>query len=212
MIRICLVLICLVCMGCTREEAWREKLIGTVKVGNVSDAAADCSEAVFDPWEESPYNLPYAVGQGYIIGLGPCGGSYHSPGLPDMFAIDFIMDIGTRILAVRSGRVVYVEESGLDGGFPNNLVVVEHADGSHALYMHLTHRGAAVAVGQQVAQGALLGYSGNTGLAGYPHLHLVVTAPGPWQYPYQSLPVNFRNTQPNPKSLESGVMYVALPN
>lgn len=71
--------------------------------------------------------------------------------------------------------------------------------------------GAVVRVGQAVAAGALLGYSGNTGLAGYPHLHFVVTAPGSMGYPYTSLPVTFRNTIPNPKSLESGMRYEAFP-
>jgi murein DD-endopeptidase MepM/ murein hydrolase activator NlpD len=128
-----------------------------------------------------------------------------------MFAIDFNMPIGSVIHAARAGRVVAVQESGRDGGFPNNFVIVGHPDNTFGVYAHLTYNGAAVTVGQQLAQGALIGYSGNTGLAGYPHLHFVVTE-GDWSYPYTSMPVNFSNTLPNPKSLESGVRYQALPD
>lgn len=198
-------------LGCQKDEAWRENLLGTAPVGVGSAGFSSCAEAPYADWQSSDYVLPYPVGAAYIIGLGPCGGSYHSPGQPDMFAIDFNMPIGQPVHAARSGRVVYVEEAGPDGGFPNNLVIVQHSDGSYAQYMHLTQNGAVVVVGQQVAQGRLLGYSGNTGLAGYPHLHFVVTASGHYGYPYTSLPVTFRNTLPNPKSLESGVLYEALP-
>ncbi|WP_088340812.1 M23 family metallopeptidase [Robiginitalea sediminis] len=197
--------------ACQKEEAWRENLIGTAPVGIPSQGFASCADASYDPWDTSEYILPYPVGTSYIIGLGPCGGSYHSAGQPDMFAIDFNMPIGSPIHAARGGRVVYVEERGVDGGFPNNLVSVQHTDGTYAHYAHLTQNGAVVRVGQAVAAGALLGYSGNTGLAGYPHLHFVLTAPGSMGYPYTSLPVTFRNTTPNPKSLESGMRYEAFP-
>ena len=121
------------------------------------------------------------------------------------------MNIGTEIRAARGGTVVYVEESGTGGGFPNNLVVVKHSDGTHAAYMHLTQDGAAVSVGFGVGQGALIGFSGNTGLAGYPHLHFVVVGEN-INYPYNSLPYNFRNTIDNPRGPVAGFVYEALPN
>ena len=209
MLKRCILIGCILILGCAKEEAWKQDLIGTAQIGGSSEGYTNCLDADYGAWEDSPYKLPYPVGSGYVIGLGPCGGSYHSAGQPDMFAIDFNMPIGSVILAARSGRVVAVQESGQDGGFPNNFVVVGHPDGTFAAYAHLTYNGAAVTVGQQVAQGALLGYSGNTGLAGYPHLHLVVID-GDWNYPYTSMPVNFSNTLPNPKSLESGVRYEAF--
>ncbi len=167
-----------------------------------------CPGATYPSWGSSPYVLPIAVGESVRIDLSNCSGSYHSLGEPDAFAIDFHLPIGSRVLASRGGTVVYVEESGYDGGFPNNLVVVSHGDGSYAQYLHLTHNGAAVSVGSRVVPGTLIGLSGSTGLAGYPHLHLVVTTGG-YRYPYQSIPITFRNTSPNPKSLISGETYTA---
>lgn len=170
-----------------------------------------CSDVNYEDWETSKYVLPYPVGKSYAINLSHCGGSYHSAGAPDQFAIDFAMNVGTTITAVRAGRVVFVEESGFDGGFPNNLVVVQHSDGSYAQYMHLTYNGARAKVGQNVEQGGSIGLSGSTGLAGYPHLHFVTTTSASWEYPYISFPTTFSNTTENPRSLEQGNSYKALP-
>jgi murein DD-endopeptidase MepM/ murein hydrolase activator NlpD len=106
--------------------------------------------------------------------------------------------------------VVQVEESGVDGDFPNNLVVVDHGDGTFAQYMHLTENGALVSIGATVSRGDTLGHSGATGLAGYPHLHFVVSG-GDWPWPYGSVPVTFSNTDANPRSLRAGAAYPALP-
>jgi murein DD-endopeptidase MepM/ murein hydrolase activator NlpD len=54
-----------------------------------------------------------------------------------------------------------------------NLVEVLHADGTLATYAHL-RRGAQVEVGQQVATGERIGFSGDSGYAGGPHLHFMV--------------------------------------
>lgn len=172
---------------------------------------AACSDTNYEAWEISEYVLPYPIGESYNVNLSHCGGSYHSAGQPDQFAIDFNMSIGSTITASRAGRVVHVEESGFDGGFPNNLVIVQHTDGTFAQYMHLTHEGANVEVGNTVKKGDVIGLSGNTGLAGYPHLHFVATTSGSWQYPYISFPTTFSNTTENPKSLEQGKNYKALP-
>ena len=169
----------------------------------------DCSETAYDEWETSPYVLPYPAGKSYSVSLSHCGGSYHSLGQPDQFAIDFVMNIGTAITAARSGKVVHVEESGFDGGFPNNLVVVQHSDGTYAQYMHLTHDGARVEDGQNVQKGEVIGFSGSTGLAGFPHLHFVATKAGSHFYPYESFPTTFSNTTANPRSLEGGKTYKA---
>ncbi len=170
--------------------------------------AQACPDGVYEDWETSDYVLPYPVGRTYLVQLSHCSGSYHSEGLPDAFAIDFDMAIGTLITAARGGRVVHVVETGSDGNHPNNLVVVAHGDGTFAEYMHLTRNGALVGVGDDVAPGDSIGLSGATGLAGYPHLHFVV-ATGSWTWPYESIPTTFRNTASNPRSLASGFEYVA---
>lgn len=169
-----------------------------------------CADAEYPEWSNSLYVLPYPVGKRYSVGLSNCGGSFHGEGEPDQFAVDFDIQIGTLVTAARNGLVVYVEESGMDGNFPNNLVVVQHGDDTYAQYMHLTFNGAIPEVGDIVSRGDSIGLSGSTGLAGYPHLHFVVSG-GRFNYPYISLPVNFRNTSPNPKSLMTGEFYTAEP-
>lgn len=173
------------------------------------DANVGCPGAAYPSWATSPYVLPYPVDARYQVDLSNCSGSFHGVGKPDEFAIDFAMTIGTGITASRAGIVVYVEESGVDGGFPNNLVIVDHGDGTFAQYMHLTENGAWVSVGDAVARGDPVGLSGATGLAGYPHLHFVVSG-SDWEWPYVSVPVTFSNTAANPRSLQSGLIYTAL--
>ena len=172
--------------------------------------AAGCPNAQYEDWKTSEYVLPYPVGKSYIVTLSHCGGSFHSEGQPDEYGVDFAMDIGQTITAARAGLVVYVEEGGIDGDQShNNLVIVEHVDGTFAQYMHLTQNGALVEVGDQVTQGSDIGLSGNTGLAGFPHLHFIVTQAGTFRYPYTSIPTTFRNTLSNERSLAPGHRYPA---
>ena len=169
-----------------------------------------CPGVVYHPWQSSSYVLPYPVGETYQVHLSQCSGSYHSKGQPDQFAVDFGMDIGTLITASRDGTVVHVVENGIDGEFPNNLVVVRHSDDTYAQYMHLTQYGAIPEEGEFVSRGDSIGFSGATGLAGYPHLHFVVTR-DQWEYPYESIPYNFKNTTANPRGPESRKYYTAKP-
>lgn len=174
------------------------------------NSTISCPGAVYPPWRSSSYVLPYPVGETYQVHLSHCSGSYHSDGRPDKFAVDFAMDIGTLITASRDGVVVHIEERGFDGEFPNNLVVVKHNDNTFAQYMHLTRDGAIPEVGAMVVQGDSIGFSGATGLAGYPHLHFVVTQDD-WEYPYSSIPHNFKNTSANPRGPEERHSYTAEP-
>lgn len=168
-----------------------------------------CPDTPYQNWETSPYVLPYPVGKTYQVHLSHCSGSYHSDGRPDKFAVDFAMPIGSIITASRAGEVVHIVENGFDGEFPNNLVVVKQEDSTFAQYMHLTRNGADVAVGDNVVQGDTIGRSGATGLAGYPHLHFVVTV-NSWAYPYTSTHYNFKNTVPNPRGPVSRREYTAF--
>ncbi|HHO56462.1 MAG TPA: M23 family metallopeptidase [Trueperaceae bacterium] len=176
----------------------------------LADNPIGCPGVEYPKWENSEYVLPFAVGKTVKVQLGNCSSSYHSEQYPDKFAYDFVMDIGTEILASRAGKVIYVEESGRDYRHPNNLVVVDHGDNTFAEYMHLTHNGAAVEVGDEVKAGDLIGLSGATGLAGYPHLHFIVVKNDP-SWPYEAIPITFRNTEANPRGLKSYTHYTALP-
>lgn len=52
-----------------------------------------------------------------------------------------------------------------------NHVVVEHADGTHALYAHLRRGSARVRAGDEVEAGQVLAEVGNSGNTSEPHLH-----------------------------------------
>jgi len=182
----------------------------TIKTTRQGPVAEGCPGINYPDWKTSPYVLPYPVGKAYNTELTNCTKSYHSEGQPDQFAYDFNMAIGTLITASRPGKIVFVEESGgLNGFFPNNLVVVDHGDNTFALYMHLMYNGSIVNIGDTVSQGSPIGLSGKTGLAGYPHLHFVVVEDS-WDYPYISVPITFSNTLSNVRGLASYTRYEAF--
>ena len=95
------------------------------------------------------------------------------------YSLDFGMPRGTPVLAAREGVVLYLQDGFTEGGANPalleraNLVVIAHRDGTMASYGHLGP-GIAVAVGDTVRQGQMLGRSGRTGFAGRPHLHFHV--------------------------------------
>ena len=174
--------------------------------------ATGCDGQEYPNWSTSEYVLPFPVNTAYEVKLSNCGGSFHAADRPDRYAIDFDMPIGTCITAARAGNVQLIYEQGVDGEDPdqNNVVIINHGDGTFAQYMHLTLKGSRVSLGQRVEQGDLIGLSGSTGLAGYPHLHFVVTKVD-WRWPYESMPVTFSNTYPNERSLASNTEYFAFP-
>lgn len=117
----------------------------------------------------------------------------------DQYAIDIGINVATIITASRAGNVVFLEESGFDGGLPNNLVVVRHLDGPYAQYILLTNQGARVHVGLYAKIGDVIGLIGSIGLARYPHLYFGAAKSGSWQYPYISFPTTFCKTDENPR-------------
>jgi murein DD-endopeptidase MepM/ murein hydrolase activator NlpD len=86
--------------------------------------------------------------------------------------IDIAVPSGTPVHAAAAGTVIH---AGWLGGY-GNLVVVDHGNGISTAYAHNTS--IAVAVGQQVAQGEVLAYSGNTGNSTGPHVHFEVRVNG----------------------------------
>ncbi|MCP4006196.1 MAG: M23 family metallopeptidase [bacterium] len=97
----------------------------------------------------------------------------------DWNAVDFGLPIGTPVLASRDGVVARVVDGYTEGGLEPrlepraNTVLVLHADGSFAVYAHLSP-GIPVSPGQQVRIGDWIGSSGNTGYSSGPHLHMAV--------------------------------------
>lgn len=129
------------------------------------------------------YGLPFAKGSAVRVSQGYNGDTSHK-GL-SAYAIDFPLPIGTPIYAARDGIVVGVEVSNNFGG-PNpdyrsyaNYVVIEHDDGTMGNYYHLKQGGAVIRIGDKVAKGQLIAYSGNTGYTTAPHLHFSVSKVDP---------------------------------
>ena len=147
------------------------------------------------------YNLPYESGKTHRIVQGYFGVFSHK----ERAALDFNFKRGTPIHAIRGGIVVRVKEDGDRGGWNKkyrpygNNIVIEHADGTRAGYWHLQQNGAVVNTGDTVQQGQLIGYSGKTGYAAIPHLHLIV-----WrfdqQHQWQQMATRFRT--------DNGVIYL----
>nr|WP_277352145.1 M23 family metallopeptidase [Knoellia sp. DB2414S] len=94
---------------------------------------------------------------------------------------DLAMPIGTPLKAMSTGTVIF---AGVQGGY-GNKVEIEYWDGTVSYYGHMNSISATV--GQKVAPGDVIGYSGNTGRSTGPHLHLEIHPnggpaidPGPW--------------------------------
>ena len=162
----------------------------------------------------SLYVLPYQRGTAHWVNQANCSGRGHSRFWNHGY--DFKMDIGTPVIAARSGTVMNANDGCKDGDHAcTNLITVRHADGTFALYSHLTRGGVQVVTGQEVLAGQIIGHSGETGnTGGVPHLHFSVHPCGALpglglQGICPSQPVNFRNTETNPHGLIAAHVYRA---
>lgn len=150
-------------------------------------------DAVHD--DDHLYSLPYSSGKSYRVVQG-YGSRFSHTGLEE-YAIDLDMPVGTPIHAARAGIVARVEESHTKGCWDDgcgkfaNYIVLLHSDGTTGEYYHLEKDGAVVNVGDSVAQGQKIGYSGNTGHTTMPHLHFAVYRATDWGNT-QSIPVRFQ--------------------
>lgn len=173
------------------------------------ESVAGCDGQIYSDPAESPYVLPFAVGETFMTGLTNCSSSYHGPGEPDQYAFDFDMPVGTPFTAARAGTVFkVVEDAPSNGGGAGNYVIIDHQDGTYGLYYHSPQDGIDVQVGDEVEQGDVLGVTGRSGLAGYPHLHFIVVKGDP-AYPYDGLAISFSNALPADVVLKSRTEYEA---
>jgi murein DD-endopeptidase MepM/ murein hydrolase activator NlpD len=117
------------------------------------------------PWRGGPFSVSQGANGGY---------SHFTP--KSRYAIDISMPVGTPVIASRGGVVVKTEnrQSGRGRDPSGNFVRVLHADGTMAVYLHLSQGSVRVREGERVRQGTQLGLSGNTGNSTGPHLHFVV--------------------------------------
>lgn len=103
------------------------------------------------------------------------------------YAYDLASPIGTPVYAMQSGRVIGLYDRYPDtGGGPEksnqfNYVYLEHDDGFRSVYAHLQEgfrNEITLGIGDKVERGDLIGFSGNSGWSGGPHLHVELQQPG----------------------------------
>jgi hypothetical protein len=133
------------------------------------------------------YWLPFKTGTKQLM----VQGYYTSHSHRNLIANDFKMKTGTPICAARAGVVTAVMKESNTGGLKDignhwNYIIIQHADGSTAIYGHLQQNGALVQHGDSILQGQEIGLSGNTGYSAFPHLHFQV-----WDRQGNQIPVRF---------------------
>ena len=122
------------------------------------------------------YRLPFATGSKFLLIQAYNSKMSHK----DELSLDFKMRKGSKVCAARDGVVTEIKKDSEVGGLKDeylsqgNHIIIQHSDGSIAMYWHLKKDGVLVNVGDTVKQGQHIGYSGNTGYTAFPHLHFQV--------------------------------------
>jgi len=147
------------------QSAQLSAQIQAAQAAAAAAAASASSSAASAPRVRSSSGLVWPVNGPVTSGFGWRWGRMHE-------GIDIAVPNGTPVVSAASGTVII---AGWMGGY-GNLVVVDHGNGLSTAYGHNTS--IAVGVGQSVAQGQLLAYSGNTGRSTGPHVHFEVRVNG----------------------------------
>ncbi len=124
-----------------------------------------------------PYGLPFGEIQQFVISQGFDGRRSHQT-LATKYAIDINMPEGTKVLAMRSGRVMEITRARLNNdkkSVPALQIRILHQDGTMGLYAQLKKGSIIVHEGQQVHRGQLIATSGPSYKTNVkPHLHFAV--------------------------------------
>jgi murein DD-endopeptidase MepM/ murein hydrolase activator NlpD len=209
-----------------REKRNKERLFvlkakSTIKYARLYLAASGASYSFSYQWiigskDARPdrnyiYRLPYAIGTSHMVSQGYNGITHkgHS-----QYAVDFKMDVGTKVYAARGGIVVKTKDDSNKRGFSKafakygNYVTILHNDGTFGTYYHLKKGGVLVNVGEKVERGYALGYSGNTGYTSGPHLHFAVFKAVP-SLQTKSIPIKFISVKGIVTNPKTGTYYKA---
>jgi murein DD-endopeptidase MepM/ murein hydrolase activator NlpD len=164
------------------------------------------------------YLLPWEGGRIHTVTQGEETTFTHN-GLA-AYGFDFDLSYDT-IVAARSGKVALAYDSSNIGGcdpsfnVASNYVVIDHGDGTSALYLHLAFDSIQVEAGDVIAQGEPIAISGDTGVTcsddggPAPHLHFQVQRSEEGKYFTQSLPVAFDDISDNEGVPVEGQSYVS---
>lgn len=134
------------------------------------------------------YTIPFPEGTPWERAI-PTGDYAHENFPESFYAWDFLVDIGTPVMAARKGRIQSVKRGSTTWINPResmqlkdvqrlaeeytNLVCIDHEDGTFAEYLHLASE-IPVRADQRVERGDLLGYTGWSGVMDKLHLHFNV--------------------------------------
>jgi len=122
------------------------------------------------------YQLPFPQDT-HLDGIETEGPSHKGP---FRGAVDFIVPLGTKILAPLDGEVIEVVDGNSRFGDTDefvddlNYITIKHPNGEYSQPAHLEKGSAKVKVGDRVVAGQELGVTGNSGWMDKPHLHLLV--------------------------------------
>lgn len=124
--------------------------------------------------EVALYRLPWHQNQRFSVLEGNCGGGLNQGVM--RYAYEFNLLYGTAVLAARAGTVLSITvEYRDDDREHDNVIRIQHQDGTIAHYKHLREASAEVSEGEYIAVGELLGLSGSAGLAPGNSLGFAVT-------------------------------------
>jgi murein DD-endopeptidase MepM/ murein hydrolase activator NlpD len=124
----------------------------------------------FQKWANSEVTSRFAEHRSYFVGHQQVSEAIH-------YGYDLAALAGAPVTASNAGRVIHAADLGIYG----NCVVLDHGLGLASLYGHLASF--AVAEGDRVEKGQVLGRSGSTGLAGGDHLHFAILVDGTYVEP-----------------------------
>ncbi|MGE4132985.1 MAG: M23 family metallopeptidase [Bdellovibrionales bacterium] len=127
----------------------------------------------YPPQASSPFKLPWHAEDSRFVSQGNRSFTSHR-GL-HLNAWDFVMRIGTPVLAAGDGEIVRVEMDHEGIGLLSNIIVIAHPNGIRTGYAHLKKDSALVKAGDQVKQGQVIALSGLVGQTLFPHLHFFAT-------------------------------------
>ena len=136
------------------DTQYDQKLNGLIETYDLTDYDKELQGPIIS---SSGYKIPL---QNYSISsvFGNRNGEFHR-------GLDMAAAQGERIYAVKSGTVIKAEFHSSWG----NYVVIQHEDGTTALYAH--QQQSIVKVGDTVSQSQIIGYVGSTGNSTGSHLH-----------------------------------------
>jgi len=147
--------------------------------------------------QQSKIELPFPKGKTYNIIQGNNTNHTHNTDY-SRYAIDFNLSVNDTISSVSDGFVVGVIEDYKYGGkgpewrsYGNFITVYDSESGVFYQYVHLTHKGSFVAVGDKISAGQPIGLSGETGQTDTPHLHFNSLVPVEGKDKMISIPVEF---------------------